>query len=172
MTEVNHAALVASVSANPCFMRFRNLDIGRALSVEDAMAVFSCFEEQRHGKGEMLYAAGGMSERAVHVILEGGVSVADASGNVFSTMHAGDVFGVFSFLDKRPHSATVTALEDLTVLRLPRGYFDLITVEDPDMGYRLMKFMFRLLSGMALKLEIEYAALREYALQSARPRAA
>ncbi len=162
MAQANLTALFASVSANPHFMRFRNLPIGQELAVHDAMAVFSCFEEEQHKKNEVLYAAGSASERSVCMILEGCVSVSDPSGNVFSTLQAGDVFGLFSFLDDRPHSATVKVLEDLTLLSLNRAYFDLITLEDPELGYQLLKFMFRLLSRMSLKLEIEYSALRHY----------
>ncbi|MDQ6973089.1 MAG: Crp/Fnr family transcriptional regulator, partial [Mariprofundaceae bacterium] len=63
---------------------------------------------------------------------------------------------------ERPHSVTVTAQEELTVLSLKRSYFDLITLEDPLLGNQLLRFMFRLLSRISLKHEVEYAALREY----------
>ncbi|MDX8391536.1 MAG: cyclic nucleotide-binding domain-containing protein [Mariprofundaceae bacterium] len=162
MAQVNRTALFASVSANPHFMRFRKLPIGKELDVHDAMAVFSCFEEDRKKKSDVLYMAGSASERSVYMILEGSVSVSDPSGNVFSTLQAGDVFGLFSFLDDRPHSATLKAVGELTLLSLNRSYFDLITLEDPKMGYQLLQFMFRLLSRMSLKLEIEYSALRHY----------
>ncbi|HCS13025.1 MAG: hypothetical protein COS82_05525 [Zetaproteobacteria bacterium CG06_land_8_20_14_3_00_59_53] len=159
----NLTAFVASVAANPLFMRFRSLGIGSELSVSDAMVLFSCFEEERFRKGEEIYNAGANSARNVYMILEGSVSVRDESGNFYSTLRAGDVFGLFSFLDERPHSVTVTAQEELTVLSLSRAYFDVITLEDPLLGNRLLHFMFRLLSHMSLKLESEYAALRDYA---------
>jgi len=158
----NLTAFVASVAANPLFMRFRSLSIGKGLAVRDAMVLFSCFEEETFRRGDALYAAGDASERTVYMILQGSVSVRDASANVFSTLQAGDVFGLFSFLEERPHSVTVTAQEDLTVLSLKRSYFDLITVEDPALGNQLLRFMFRLLSQISLKHEVEYAALREY----------
>jgi len=50
----------------------------------------------------------------------------------------------------------------LMVLSLKRAYFDLITLEDPVLGNQLQQFMFRRLSHMSLKLESEYAALRNY----------
>jgi len=162
MAQGNLTTLFASVSANPNFMRFRSLPIGQELAVHDAMEVFSCFEEVRYKREEVLYSAGSASERCVYMILEGNVSVSDVSGNVFSTLQAGDVFGLFSFLDDRQHSATVKVLDDLTLLSLSRSYFDLITLEDPRLGFQLLQFMFRLLSRMSLKLEIEYSALRHY----------
>ncbi len=164
MTHFGTAALVASISANPWFARFRGMPVGQELEVNDAMALFSCFEEQHIQKGAILYEAGTESERTMYLLLAGNVSVRDASGNIYSTLKSGDVFGLFSFLENRPHSATVTAQGDLVVLTLRRMYFNLITLEDPVMGHQLLRFMFRLLSRMALNLEVEYAALRDYAL--------
>lgn len=158
----NLTAFIASVAANPQFMRFRSLALGRELALRDAMVLFSCFEEERYRKGELIYDAGSISERTVYIILHGYVSVRDKSGNIFSTLQPGDVFGLFSFLEKRPHSVTVTAQEEITLLVLKRSYFDLITLEDPMLGNQLLRFMFRLLSHMSLNLESEYAALRDY----------
>lgn len=158
----NLTAFIASMAANPLFMRFRNLAFGRELPLRDAMLLFSCFEEECFKKGEVLYAAGSISERTIYIILQGCVSVRDRSGNVFSTLSSGDVFGLFSFLEARPHSVTATAQEEITVLILKRSCFDLITLEDPVLGNQLLHFMFRLLSHMSLKLESEYAALRHY----------
>ncbi len=156
--------LEASISTNPYFSRFRALPIGQDLKINDAMCLFSCFEEQLIQKGETLYAAGTQSERSMYLLLEGNVSVRDASGNIYSTLKPGDVFGLFSFLENRTHSATVIAQDNLVVLILKRTWFDLITLEDPVTGHQLLRFMFRLLSRMSLNLEVEYAALRDYAL--------
>jgi len=164
MTQPNLTAFVASVSANPHFIRFRAMPVGQELTVRDAMVLFSCFEEQHISRGHVLYEAGTMSERTVYLLLEGSISVRDASGNIYSTLKPGDVFGLFSFLDDRPHSATVAAQDDIVALTLKRAYFDLITLEDPVLGNQLLHFMFRLLSRMSLNLEVEYAALRDYAL--------
>lgn len=157
-------ALAASISANPYFARFRATPIGQELDVDDAMSLFSCFEEQQIKKGETIYAAGTQSERTMYLLLGGSISVRDTSGNIYSTLKPGDVFGLFSFLEQRPHSATVMAQGDLVVLILKRTWFDLITLEDPQTGHQLLHFMFRLLSRMSLNLEVEYAALRDYAL--------
>ncbi len=165
-TEKNHLmqAMAASIAANMNFARFRVLPVGREMEVAEAMALFSCFEEEVVEAGRVLYEAGSRSERVMRLILNGSAAVRDASGNVYATLKPGDVFGLFSFLDERPHSATVMAREELTTLTLRRSFFDVITLEDPVLGHQLLRFMFRLLSRMALNLEVEYAALRDYAL--------
>ncbi|MDX8407933.1 MAG: Crp/Fnr family transcriptional regulator, partial [Mariprofundaceae bacterium] len=73
--------------------------------------------------------------------------------------------GLFSFLDEeRLHSATVRAETELVILGINRCYFNVITLEDPTLGNQMLRFMFRLLSRMSLKLESEYAAMHEFAL--------
>jgi len=154
----------ATVAANPHFMRFRSLPIGQELGGTEAMLLFSCFIERQVPAGTVLYEVDTESDSTIYLILNGSVEVADRNGHVYELLHAGDVFGLFTFLDSdRLHSATITAVDDLTVLALERSYFDLVTIEDPALGSQLLRFMFRLLSRQALRLETEYAAMHGYA---------
>ena len=147
----------ATVAANPNFMRFRSLPIGQELGGTEAMLLFSCFVERQ-------VPAGTESDSTIYLILNGSVEVADRNCHVYELLQAGDVFGLFTFLDSdRLHSATITSVDDLTVLALERSYFDLVTIEDPALGGQLFRFMFRLLSRQALRLETEYAAMHGYA---------
>jgi CRP/FNR family transcriptional regulator, cyclic AMP receptor protein len=59
---------------------------------------------------------------AVYVVLDGilGVRIQGGSGRELARLHAGEVVGEMSFVDSRPPSATVTALEDTRVLAIPR----------------------------------------------------
>lgn len=159
----------ATVAGNPRFARFRSLPVSQELGLKECRLLFLCFEEHEIRHGSVLYRAGEASENKMYLILNGSVSISDASRNIYMSLCSGDVFGLFSFLDQeRLHSATVRAESDMVVLTINRKYFDVITLEDPLLGGHLLRFMFRLLSRMALKLEIEYAVLREYALGSHR----
>lgn len=158
-------AFEASVLANPYYARFRCLPVCEELACRESMLLFSCFEQGQVAQGTTIYRAGDSSERTMHLILEGEVGVTNAAGEEYERLKQGDVFGLFSFLDEaRPHSATVRTDSDVALLRLSRSYFDVITLEDPLLGGELLRFMFRLLSRMALKLEVEYAAMRQFAL--------
>jgi CRP-like cAMP-binding protein len=55
-------------------------------------------------------------------VLEGQfrVSIATDGGTELNRLRAGEVIGEISFIDSRPPSATVTALEDARVLAIPR----------------------------------------------------
>jgi CRP-like cAMP-binding protein len=165
-----HAGLVDAYAATgmsgSVFNRFRELMICRNMQEEGCMELFSCFEVGRVGAGEVIYEADTASDHTMRLIVEGtaSVSVASSSTGIYSHLEAGDVFGLFSFLDEgRPHSATLMAECDVTLLAINREYFNLITLEEPELGNQMLRFMFRLLSQMALKLESEYIAMHEFA---------
>ncbi len=155
-------AFEAVVAASPNFIRFQGLPVARELAAKESLSLFLCFEEKKINKGTEIYKSCDISEGIMYLILEGSVSVSDNSRHVYSILGSGDVFGLFSFLDqKRMHSVSIRAKSDLTALSLKREYFDAITIEDSMLGNQLLRFMFRHLSRMSLKLEVEYAALRE-----------
>jgi len=97
----------------------------------------------------------------MRLVVSGRAEVSSPSCGVYGHLARGDVFGLFSFLDKaRLHSATVRSETDLVLLCMSRGYFNLITVEDAALGNLLLRSMFRVLSQMSLNMENEYAAMR------------
>lgn len=158
-------AFEATTAASPLFARFRSLPVCQELGSQECMMLFSCFEQRRIAAGVTIYEANTPSNNEMYLIVEGDVSVSSRSQDIYTRLRAGDVFGLFSFLDEdRPHSATVKAASDLTVMTINREYFDVITLEDPELGQQVLRLMFRLLSRMALKMESEYAAIHEFAM--------
>ena len=161
----NEAGYEAAIVADQDFVKFRGMPIVSTMSTEDAMLMFSCLNARTYSEGETIYEAGTVSKNKISLIIEGKVSASDRSGHQFIHLQAGDVFGLFSFLDEeRLHSATLKVEKDVKVLTIDRPYFNLITLESPELGNQLLRFMFRLLSKMALQLEHEYAAIHGYAL--------
>ncbi len=157
-------AFEASVSTNPMYAMFRILPVCEDLALPESMLLFSCFEPQVIEVGATIYEAGEASQNVMYLLLEGEASVASPWHDTYVTLKPGDVFGLFSFLDEgRDHAATVCATTQLKVLTISRPYFDVITLEDPALGNQVLRFMFRLLSRMSLKLESEYAAIHHYA---------
>lgn len=159
------AGYEAAIAANSDFMKFRTMPIANTMKSQDAMLMFSCMNVRTYAEGETIYEVGSPSKNEVSLIVEGKVSASDHSGHQYSMLTGGDVFGLFSFLDEeRVHSATLKAERNVKVLTVDRPYFDVITLEDPALGNQLLRFMFRLLSEMALHLEHEYAAMHGFAL--------
>jgi len=159
------ASYEAAIAADQNFIKFRGMPIANTMKPRDAMLMFSCMNVRTYEAGKTIYEAGTLSHNEIALIIEGKVSACDHSGHQYITLSAGDVFGLFSFLDEdRLHSATLKAERDVKVLTIDRPYFNVITLEDPALGNQLLRFMFRLLSKMALQLEHEYAAMHEFAL--------
>ena len=163
-------ACQAIVASSILYERFCRLPACQNLNHSESMLLFSCFEEQRLAAGQVVYEANTPSDNTMRIIVDGTISGSSPFHEEVSLMHgsyirlkAGDVFGLFSFLDEqRLHSATLKTESEVTLLAIDRSHFDLITLEDPKLGNQLLRFMFRLLSNMSLKLESEYAAMHHY----------
>jgi len=156
-------AYAATRMVNPLFQQFCELPICRYMQLEESMQLFSCFDVVRGERDEVIYAAGSESDKTMRLIVSGSVTVSSPSYGIYSHLGPGDVFSLFSFLDEsRLHSATVTVEQDCKLLCMHREYFNLITVEDAGLGNLMLRFMFRLLSQMSLKMESEYAAIHHY----------
>jgi len=150
-------AYAATRMANPLFNQFCELSVCQHMQLEESMQLFSCFDVERCQSGTDIYA------NTMRLILSGSAIVSSSSFGTYSHLEQGDVFGLFSFLDKsRLHSASVTIVQDATLLCINRDYYNLITVEDAALGNLLLRFMFHILSRMSLNLESEYAAMHHF----------
>lgn len=63
---------------------------------------------------------------AIYFVLDGtlGVSVAALGGKEIAQLKSGEIVGEMSFVDSRPPSATVVALEETVVLTVPRNQIE------------------------------------------------
>jgi CRP-like cAMP-binding protein len=72
-----------------------------------------------HADGETLIAEG-EEGTGIFIALEGNLSVGSSSGGVLAQLESGEIVGEMSLIDSRPASATVKAVGECRVLRLPR----------------------------------------------------
>lgn len=150
-------AYAATRTSEPLFRQFRALPFSNQFTLTDSIHLFSCFEQSRHAAGDLIYRAGEASENTLFIIISGKVAIANPDDNLDLRLAAGDQFGLFSFLDQqRNHSATASCLAETTLLRINRPYFDMISVENGELGNLLLRFMFQLLMNTSLKLGNEY----------------
>jgi bacteriocin-type transport-associated protein len=77
----------------------------------------------------------------LYVLLDGRLSVTLSShgGAEVARLRSGEVLGELSFLDSRPPSATVTALDDATVLSVPRALLEAKLAADPSFAARFYR---------------------------------
>lgn len=79
------------------------------------------------------------------VILSGKVDVSllheDGREVTLDILTQGDFFGELSLFDKKPRSATVTAIKDSKILVLPRPFFIKLMTDNPDMIFKFLPIM-------------------------------
>ncbi|OIQ00514.1 MAG: hypothetical protein AUK35_02835 [Zetaproteobacteria bacterium CG2_30_46_52] len=161
MDEVVYTSMIESSNE---FQTFNELPLVSEMDPKAAMMIFSCMTKKTFADDEVIYEAGTYSVSQMYLVLDGKINVKNESGYKYNSLRKGDVFGLFSFLDEdRKHSVTAKVETAATVLTLDRAYFDLICIEEPVLGNQLMRFMFRLLSEKALKFEVEYAHMHNFA---------
>jgi CRP-like cAMP-binding protein len=79
---------------------------------------------------------------AMYLIVGGKVKV-HAGDHVFAELGERQVFGEMSLLDAEPRSASITALTDLTLLKIARDDFTEILAEKPEIAQGILKVLTR-----------------------------
>lgn len=162
--EMDEVVYTSMIESSAEFQAFRALPLVSAMEPQAAMMIFSCMTKKTFTAETTIYEAGTYSVSQMYLLLDGKIKVKNESGYAYNSLGKGDVFGLFSFLDEdRKHSVTAKVETAATVLTLDRAYFDLICIEEPVLGNQLLRFMFRLLSDKALKFEVEYAHMHNFA---------
>jgi bacteriocin-type transport-associated protein len=96
--------------------------------------------QETHPRGTALIEEGRALE-VLYVVLDGrlSVTVAALGGKEVAVLQSGEVLGELSFLDSRPPSASVTAVDDVAVLSIPRPRLAAKLEEDPAFAARFYR---------------------------------
>lgn len=96
--------------------------------------------KQIHPAGSVLIEEG-KPLTVLYVLLDGRLSVrvGGAGGQEVAQLQSGEVLGELSFLDSRPPSATVTALNEVAVLSIPRSLLERKLDEDDGFAARFYR---------------------------------
>jgi CRP/FNR family transcriptional regulator, cyclic AMP receptor protein len=97
------------------------------------------FNERRFHPGDQV-ALEGEGGLMFFVVNEGEASVA-VHGNEVAKLGQGDAFGEIALIDRRPRTATVTALTDLTTFGLPVFVFRPFVEARPQVAWKLLEAM-------------------------------
>jgi len=154
--------------------RFAQTDICHGLTAVEIDAFFKLFSLHQLSPGLALYTEGHAAD-SLYVVLEGQVAVSH-EGEVYATVGPGATLGELSiFRDQPRRSATVTAVNGVTVLRIGRAEFQArIAARDVvaltvvsnlahQMANRLLAINERVLSGGVKGLAVSRAELKRTA---------
>lgn len=127
------------------------VDLFSGLRKKELKEVASCCRENTYSPGSALISQG-ETGLGLFILTKGTVRITRATSpagaeQVLGTVEAGHVFGEMALLDDLPRSATVTAVDEVSVLVVPFWDFRIILRDilrrDPDVGLDMMAVLSR-----------------------------
>ena len=127
------------------------VDLFSGLRYKELTEVAKCCREGKYSPGSVLISQGEKG-LGLFIITKGTVRITrknspDGAEEVLATAGMADIIGEMALLDDMPRSATVTAVDEVTVLVLPFGEFRMILRHilstEPDAGLELLAVLSR-----------------------------
>jgi len=125
--------------AKPTPDLLRNVRLFSGLDDKDLRSLAEEFSERRFSAGDTV-ALEGASGLMFFVVEEGELSV-EVQGETVSTIAPGGSFGEIALIDRRPRTATVTALTDVKAYGLPVFVFRPFVEARPEVAWKLLESM-------------------------------
>jgi CRP/FNR family transcriptional regulator len=125
--------------AKPSVDLLRNVRLFSELDEKDLESLAEEFNERRFGAGDKvaLEGEGGL----MFFVVETGELSVEVHGEPVSTMGPGSAFGEIALIDRRPRTATVTAVSDVTAYGLPVFVFRPFVESRPGVAWKMLEAM-------------------------------
>ena len=125
--------------AKPTPELLRNVPLFSGLDDRDLESLSEEFNERRFSAGNAIALEGG-GGLMFFVVAEGEASV-EVHGEEVARLGPGSHFGEIALIDRRPRTATVTALSDLRTFGLPVFVFRPFVEARPQVAWKLLEAM-------------------------------
>ena len=116
-------------------------------------------------QGEVLVHEGDTDDH-LYVVLAGSLGVVKAARTdnelTLNVMRPGDVVGELSFLDGATRFASLVAMAETRVLGLSRGDLEALLDRDPQLVYRIMRAIVRIVHDIQRRLSMQTVELTNY----------
>ncbi|MBN1959497.1 MAG: cyclic nucleotide-binding domain-containing protein [Deltaproteobacteria bacterium] len=119
----------------------KGVDLFKAIPGEELSEIAAITEEVEYAASQVIFREGDHGD-AMYLIVDGSVKV-HSGEQVFATLGLRQCFGEMSILDAQPRSATVTACDDLTLLKIKRDDFADILAEKPEISQAIIQVLTR-----------------------------
>jgi CRP-like cAMP-binding protein len=115
----------------------RNVRLFSDLDQKDLESLADEFNERRFSAGDKiaLEGEGGL----MFFVVESGEASVEVQGNEVATIGPGAAFGEIALIDRRPRTATVTALSELKTYGLPVFVFRPFVEARPQVAWKLLE---------------------------------
>jgi CRP-like cAMP-binding protein len=116
-------------------------------------------------QGDVLVAEGNADDH-LYAVASGALGVVKAAGTpnevTLATIRPGDVVGELSFLDGSTRYASLIALTDVRALSLSRGDLEALLDRNPQVVYRVMRAIVRVVHDIQRRLSMQTVELTNY----------
>lgn len=145
----------------------QHLTLFQNLSPDELKAVAAIVSSEVYEKGQTVFEEGQCDCPCIYIVQKGRVDVAkrnkDGDFLTLSVLREESFFGEMSFLDGKPHSATITTATDAaTVLKIDRKDFDSFAQVAPQTGYKILFNIVHEIIHLVRKMNSQYIDLAGY----------
>lgn len=119
----------------------KGVDLFKTIPGEELSHIAQITDEVEYTPDQVIFREGDEGD-AMYLIVEGKVKV-HSGDHVFAELGTKQCFGEMSILDAEPRSASITALSDLTLLKIQRDDFAEILAEKPEISLGIIKVLTR-----------------------------
>jgi CRP/FNR family transcriptional regulator len=125
--------------AKPTADLLRGINLFSGLDDRELESLADEFNERRFSPGDKiaLEGEGGLN----FFVVESGEAAVEVHGEEVSRLGPGDAFGEIALIDRRPRTATVTAISDLRTFGLPVFVFRPYVEARPQVAWKLLEAM-------------------------------
>jgi CRP-like cAMP-binding protein len=125
--------------ANPSPELLRNVGLFSTLDDKDLESLAAEFSERRFAAGSKVAMEG--ESGLMFFVVESGELQVEVHGQAVSTIGPGGSFGEIALIDRRPRTATVTAITDVRAFGLPVFVFRPYVEARPQVAWKLLEAM-------------------------------
>lgn len=116
----------------------------KELEADELLGIMAVSRRERYGMGQRVFEAGSPSD-AFYIVKQGSVMVKNGP-MVLATLGVGDTIGEMSFVDHGERSATVAAIEETELLKIPFESLETLFAEHPRMAVKVFRSIATVLS--------------------------
>ena len=119
----------------------KGVDLFKTIPGEELSHIAQITDEVEVGSAQAVFKEGDQGD-AMYLIVDGKVKI-HSGEHTFAELGQKQCFGEMAILDAEPRSATVTALSDLSLLKIRREDFTEILADKPEISQGIIKVLTR-----------------------------
>src|SRR5512137_2227030 len=144
-----------------------SLQLFKGLTEDELKAVAEIVTPDIYPAGRQIFEENEVTCPCIYIIQKGKVDVQkrnkDGDLLTLTVQREGSFFGELSFIDNKPHSATLTtAAEESVVLKIDRGDFEKFVQRYPNAGFKVLMNVVQDISQLVRRMNSQYVDMAGY----------